>query len=1338
MVDKDKCLHYFNGENLPVSIFFDKYALRDSNDELVEETPDDLHKRLSREFHRIEKQKFGEDAYSEEFLYDLFKDFAKIIPQGSPLYGIGNPRPVSLSNCYYIDTADSYGAICNTDAQLCQLYKRRSGVGIDISPIRPYGMPVNNASRIASGILPFMERFSNTTREVAMEGRRGALMLSISVHHPQIMDFIAAKQDATKVTGANISVRLTNEFLQAVKDKTTYEQRWPVDSENPTYSKQVSAKEVWDKITYCAWSRAEPGLLFWDTIIRESPADCYSDVNFSTRGVNPSLRHNTKVLTRNGVFPISELEDKDIEVVNYEGEWKKAKCFKSGINKQLYKITFTNKTEIYCTAEHKWPILNTSGNLVNPQTGKVIKRETSALERQDKVYFPSFPDIIDNPNCDFTQEDGFVLGWNLGDGWRCIHNKKNPEIQLYGFIFSKEDVESGISNRVLDYVNSALNRKCTIKQDHDCNAWMFSSSAKVTNERFDKMQACNKKEGIPKSVWTGNKEFIKGFVDGLFSSDGHVEFHNNLAKCRIVLVTAKENLAKDVRQLLNFYGIKTVLAHNIRNGYHRYDITVAGTATLKFAKIFKLSNVKKQKRIDNIVNLSKKDMYANDRNYLVVKSVEKTELYEDVYDITVSDNTHTFLTEAGITGNCGEIPLCNLDSCRLLVVNLFSCVVNPYSVDAYFDFDLFAKYAYIAQRLMDDIVDLEIECINKIIKKVEADNDAPVIKEQELLLWRTVLDKCEKGRRTGLGQTALGDSMAAVGIKYGSNESIAFTDKVYKTLMLSAYRCSVDLAKRFGPFPIWDKEKEKDNPFLYRIGVCDPDLYEDMQKYGRRNIALLTTAPVGTVSQLAKLETVFGVTSGIEPMFTDKPYDRRKKVNHGDNSEYDFIDKLGDKWKTYQVYPSGVKQWMEITGESDYTKSPYHNATANDLDWKQRVRLQAAAQRYIDHSISSCLAVGHSIVSTNQGDFDIEELAKKYGADKTEVGVFTNVTDALYVNNCYLDTVKVSAIYNNGKATCIRLEFEKAPDIICTVNHRIRVTDEFKQNHYWKYAGDLRSQDVIVTVKNGQYNYDKLVNLTEAGVHQTYDLSVPEGKSYIVNGVISHNTINIPESATVEQVAEIYETAWLSGLKGATVYRDKCRDGVLVHKEESKPKTLVDTIPDTIAPKRPKHLPCDIFRGKIKLKWAVALVGKLNGKPYEVFVSIADGECKNIVWDIPDEIKTGTLVKHDRGDYGLVLDDEKGTKLNCISKCLNTEQTAMTRMVSTALRHGVPLKFLVEQLDKTKGTIGTFNHFLVRALKPYIEEGTKVTGSNCPNCKSDSLQYKEGCCVCVNCSWSKC
>ena len=589
-------LEYFDGDELAARVWVSKYAMKDSFGNIYEQSPEDMHWRLAREIARIENK--YPNPMSEREVFDLLDHFRYIIPAGSPMTGIGNDHQIaSLSNCFVIGIegdGDSYGAIMRLDEEQVQLMKRRGGVGHDLSQIRPKGSPVANSALTSTGLVPFMERYSNSTREVAQDGRRGALMLSVSIKHPDSEAFIDAKMTEGKVTGANVSVKIDDQFMQAAVDDMPYTQQFLIDSDNPIVKKDISAKQLWEKIVHNAWKSAEPGVLFWDTILRESIPDCYADLGFQTVSTNP----------------------------------------------------------------------------------------------------------------------------------------------------------------------------------------------------------------------------------------------------------------------------------------------------------------------------------------------------------------------------CGEIPLCPYDSCRLLAINLYSYIKNPFTPEASFDFDLFKEHVAKAQRIMDDIVDLELEKIDLIMDKISHDPQCDDIKHAEYHLWEKIKDKSSKGRRTGVGITAEGDMLAAMGLRYGTEEATEFSVDVHRTLALTAYASSVKMAQERGAFAIFDAEREKNNPFLLRIKDADPQLYSDIMTYGRRNIACLTIAPTGTTSLMTQ------TTSGIEPVFMPV-YKRRRKVNPNDaDAHVDFVDEVGDSFEEYIVYHKKFLEWMRINGidtEKRYTqeeidelvaRSTYYKATANDVDWLMKVRMQGAIQKWVDHSIS--------------------------------------------------------------------------------------------------------------------------------------------------------------------------------------------------------------------------------------------------------------------------------------------------------------------------------------------------------------------------------------------------
>ena len=825
-------IEYFGGDELAANVWMNKYALRDE-DKIYELNPDMMHHRLASEFARIERN--YPNPMSEETIYGLLKDFKYIIPQGSPMSGIGNNfQVVSLSNCFVIGNSgasDSYGGIMKIDQEQVQLMKRRGGVGHDLTHIRPAGSPVKNSALTSTGIVPFMERYSNTTREVAQGGRRGALMLSISIKHPNAEQFIDAKLEQGKITGANVSVKVTDEFMECVRDGKPFVQQYPVDSPNPIVRQEIDARKLWNKIIHNAWASAEPGVLFWDTILRESVPDCYADFGYRTVSTNP----------------------------------------------------------------------------------------------------------------------------------------------------------------------------------------------------------------------------------------------------------------------------------------------------------------------------------------------------------------------------CGEIPLCPYDSCRLIAVNLFSYVKNPFTPEAEFDFDLFRDHITKAQRLMDDLIDLELEKVNKILAKIDADPESDDIKSVERNLWLNIKMKCLEGRRTGLGITAEGDMLAGMNLRYGTDEATDFAVKVQRTLACAAYGSSVTMAKERGSFPLYDANREKLNPFIMRLAEADPKMYAEMIQNGRRNIALLTIAPTGTVSICTQ------TTSGIEPVFLVS-YKRRKKINPNDKdtSKHKVVkDENGDYFEEYNVLHPKFIDWLKLKGytmeqidkmedkeiDSLIAQSPYYKATSADIDWVNKVKMQGAIQKWVDHSISV--------------------------------------------------------------------------------------------------------------------------------------------------------TVNIPKETSEEIVSTIYQTAWESGCKGCTIYRDGSRHGVLVSKSENK---NCNEFIESKAPKRPKKLEAEVVRFKNDKEDWIAVVGMYEHRPYEIFT----GRAENFV--LPKWVEKGWVIRvkekgdeHARYDFQFLDQDGYPVTIGGLSRMFKKENWNYAKLISGILRHGMPIPNVVELIGKLNfdvDSITTWSNGVARALKRYIKDGTE-TGETCPDCGAKII-YSGGCKSCPNCGWSKC
>lgn len=883
----EKSLEYFNGDDLAASVFLTKYALTSPDGDILEETPDAMHRRLAKEFARIESK--YPNPMSEEEIYNLLKNFKYIVPQGSPMAGIGNPyQTMSLSNCFVIESPwDSYGGILKTDQEEAQIMKRRGGVGFDISTIRPKGLTTNNAAKTTDGIAVFMERFSNTCREVAQGGRRGALMLTISVHHPEIRTFINVKRDLKKVTGANISVRLTDEFMNAVKNKTKFELRWPVDSKNPQVKELVDANELWTEIIESAHACAEPGLLFWDTILRRTPAHCYSE--FVSTSTNPCQPGWATVLTPEGIRTFDQI---DVGSKIWSG-----KRWTTVIKKQLtgVKTVYAYKTTagvFYGTENHR---VVSKGQKIEVKDAKFIDVSIGQLSEEQ---------IEENVNSQDVVE-GLTWGiWKLGALEKLFQNYEH-EVNAAPATTNEEMWIGFMKNK---YLSSGTNPKDLI---------------------------------LPFQLDKSDSRKIRGFLKGLYSAIGDVVDNN------ITLNLTNSKLAEQIQLLLSSLGIQSYLEVFDNNDNCVLNIT-NDKAKKTFSKLIGFTHFIKQKKLKNIECCESSSMEASMKEVSAqIYDVRKVS-EEHVYDITVDAPEHTYWSGGLLVSNCGELLLSPYDSCRLLLVNVTSFVENPFTDKAKFNYEKYAEVCQKAQRLMDDMIDLELECIDRILEKISNDSEPYDVKKIEIDLWTKIKDACYKGRRTGTGVTGIGDAIAGLNVVYGSEESIKLIETIYRELAVNAYRSTVQLAKERGPFPVYNYELEKDHEFIKQIMDLDSKLCEDWKKYGRRNIALTTTAPAGSVSILTQ------TTSGIEPAFL-LHYKRRRKINPTDKDsvKVDFVDHMGDKWTEYDIYHHWFKKWMDITGKTDVKDSPYYGATSNDINWVNKVKAQAAAQKWVCHSISN-------------------------------------------------------------------------------------------------------------------------------------------------------------------------------------------------------------------------------------------------------------------------------------------------------------------------------------------------------------------------------------------------
>ena len=970
-----KSIDYFNGDELAAKVFVDKYALRNNN-EILEDTPEKMHKRLAKEFANIERKKYNAKsvieeieefegkfkyALSEKLIYELFNRFKFIIPQGSVMYGAGNNyQYITLSNCYLLEVPeDSYGSILKIDEQLVNISKRRGGCGIDISKIRPAGCPTKNSSRTSTGIIPFMERYSNSIREVGQHGRRGALMITIDVHHPQILDFIRSKIDKTKITGANISIRLSDEFLNAVENKKEYEQRFPVDSKTPKISQMVDANYIWDEIVKTATDTAEPGIVMWGNVERTTPADCYE--KYKSRGTNPCCISKDKdyfVSTKNGLKEIKNITNKDLIFINETGEWSKTSGYFDTKKQKVYEVVFSNGEKLEITNDHKLCKIKEKRNKTKIEYSEGLLTELKNLKIGDRISIHT-SDISNQIKFGKygTYEEGMIMGWLSGDGCLSfISEKENYPNTILSFWKQEHDVADKflkiIKNMKYD-LNFQICKKNNVKR---------LSSNKITHD-FTKKYEYNIWEFKSETkenmfLYKSTKDFIKGYIQAYFTADGTVGLDEQNKNYNVQFSSINNARILQIRRILCLFGIKSSVGlgkkagiTEFKNGgkYQTKDcwrLTITGIENLKRFKLhFGFLSKLKQDKLEKICSLS--TVRKNkDSIFTKIKSISYIG-EKDTGCINV-EKYNKFTLNGIISGN-SEINLSPLDSCRLLCLNLYSYVINPFTDQAYFDYDLFKIHAQIAQRLMDDLVDLESECIDRILSKIDSDPEDEETKRREKEMWQKIKSFNNEGRRTGTGITALGDTIAALNIKYGSDESIKITEKIYKTLKLSCYRSSVEMSKLLGPFKDWDAFLEKDNPFILRIKSEDKNLYEDMCKFGRRNISLLTTAPTGSVSTLTQ------TSSGIEPVFM-LSYKRRKKINPGEKtSKIDFTDPNGDSWQEFEVYHHKLKDWMRISNNTDLTKSPYYGCCAEEINWTNRVRLQGVAQKHICHGISSTI-----------------------------------------------------------------------------------------------------------------------------------------------------------------------------------------------------------------------------------------------------------------------------------------------------------------------------------------------------------------------------------------------
>ena len=913
----EETLSYFDGDAIATDVWINKYALKDSAGNLFEKSPDEMHRRLARELARIEAK--YPNPLTEEHIYLYLKDFKYIVPQGGSMAGIGNDRQVaSISNCFVVGEPefDSYGAICKTDQELVQISKRRGGVGTDLSGTRPNYSPVKNAALVSTGIVPFAERYSNSIREVAQEGRRGALMLTVNIEHPDSEQFIDAKLEEGKITGANISVKITDKFMRAVNNDDKLLQTFPVGSKYPLFTKSIVAKDLWKKIIKNAWTSAEPGVLFWDRIIDESPADCYADVGFQTVSTNPCVIGDTEILTDRGYVKINSVINQNISVWNGI-EFSKVVPMITGKTNTWLHFYFSDGSELECTPYHTFYIKD--GKYSRSKTIAVEAHNLTIGNKLEKYKFP----IIDG----IKDDNLYTSGFYCGDGFT---KRGEPAIDLHG-----------VKKELIQY----------LKHRH--------SNGKDVIRIFLGREFEHTKKFVPTSEYSIESRL--SWLAGIIDSDGSL----NSPDGSIAVSSIDRNFLMNIKFLLNTLGSTGVVSDmkeaeiklmpNGHGGLSEYDCQKSYRIIISATNVKTLINLGLEThRVPLIANPNR-----DASRFIQVVDIKKYAVENELTYCFNEKKEGKGIFGGVLTGQCGELPLCINDSCRLLVLNLYSYVIAPFTKKAKFNDGLFREHVIIAQRLMDDIIDLEIEKIDSILQKITVDPEPTRIKSVEYELWLEIRKKATEGRRTGLGITAEGDMLAALGLIYGTPKATKFAANIAKILAIESYRSSAIMAGERGTFPVYDEGKEKDNPFINRIKKASPEVDKLMQQNGRRNIANLTIAPTGSVSLMTQ------TTSGIEPVYMPI-YKRRRKINPNDkNATSHFVDQSGDHWEEYIVTHHHFKTWMDINNidfdlndmsEEDQERiigmSPYNRATANDVDWVEKIKMQGDVQKWVDHSIS--------------------------------------------------------------------------------------------------------------------------------------------------------------------------------------------------------------------------------------------------------------------------------------------------------------------------------------------------------------------------------------------------
>jgi ribonucleoside-diphosphate reductase alpha chain len=1233
-------LDYFSGDTLAADVCINKYLLKDKNGNLLEKSPDDMHRRLAKEFARIEAK--YPNPLSVDEIYNLLKNFKYIIPQGSPMAGIGNDeQTVSLANCFVIgNKSDSYGGILQIDQELVQLAKRRGGVGTDLSHIRPENSPVNNAAITSTGVVPFMERFSNTTREVAQCLHEDTLVLT-ECGLLKIKDI----QSGTKVWTKNGFVRVLDNIKNSkvVSKLTTKFGNEVICSSDHVIHTIIGEKKLidfveGDDVTAIVGEGWDGKNVFFTVEEYVSPKNSLNqlneDVTLPTK-LTDDLAYFLGYCYGNGYT-----DNKG--VIETASSWDEI----TEKNKRIVNELFNYEAKIQEFENYKKIRIHSTLIVNHLRVNHCLK------EKADSINFPEFL-LTAKKEIIFA----FISGYFDADG--CFKKgKKSFSISSIckDFLLSIQQIfySWGIRSKIHTQVRKNENWKTLylLSIDGSQNQKLFydlmKESIKVNSQDLQE-----KKRDWTSTIYTTKDFNTKASKHKFIISDAQHLSYSTCVKLKEELgldnkITLFKDFVETIEEMFDgevcsvhdlileeehlFFGNGLYVHNSGRRGALMETIDIrhpdaenfidaklelkkvtGANISVKLSNSFMKSIETKEKFIqqfpvDSKTPTQSKEIDASSLWKKLVHNSWKTgEPGILFWDQILSESPADCYADEGFktesVNPCSELSLAFNDSCRLLLLNLYSYVVNPFTKDAYFDFPLFEEHVKIAQRLMDDIVDLEEEKINKILSKIESDPESDDIKRIEKNLWEKILYTLLNGRRTGLGITAEGDMLAAMGLIYGNSDASSFAIRVHQSLASSALISSIEMTKDRGSFPFWNLKKEENNPFLKRVlnyiesyDIEWNSIKNVYESFGRRNIAMLTIAPAGSLSILTQ------TSSGIEPVFS-LSYIRRRKINPNDKSATThFIDETGDHWEEYNVTHPKFQTWATINGHGDLTHlpkekieelikiSPYFLSTANEINALEKARMIGKIQQYIDHSISV--------------------------------------------------------------------------------------------------------------------------------------------------------TYNLPESATEGDVEDIFLEAWKSGCKGLTVYRDKCRSGVLVnHTAEEENK--INIFKENHAPKRGKVLPCDIIRFSNKGEKWIGFLGLLDNKPYEVFTGPQD------MVPIPSSITSGEIVKDKAPDgskniYNLRWVDKDGftQEFKGLSRAFNREYWNIGRLVSGILRHGMPLRNLLDLIDSLEidgsESITNWKNGVKRMLKKYIADGTKIKGEVCPECGSSNIIFKEGCLGCSDCGWSKC